>query len=116
MNEEIQESPSLENIAFMELKGKIVELMHAFTEKHCGKDNPSNLYPRTPYIIVDVLTCCLNEASYQVKADYIHFTPRQRDHICYQIGDWYLMMKPLLEGQHNLGFMKEKLKLMICGD
>jgi hypothetical protein len=24
------------------------------------------------------------------------------------------MMKPLLEGQHNLGFMKEKLKIMIC--
>lgn len=38
------------------------------------------------------------------------------DHICYQIGDWYLMMKPLLEGQHNLGFMKEKLKTMICGE
>lgn len=42
-------------------------------------------------------------------------TERQVDHICYQIGDWYLMMKPLLEGQHNLGYMKEKLKEMICG-
>ena len=45
-----------------------------------------------------------------------HFTNEQIDYICYQIGDWYLMMKPLLEGQHNLGFMKEKLKIMICGD
>lgn len=44
------------------------------------------------------------------------FTPDQIDHICYQIGDWYLMMKPLLEGQHNLGYMKEKLKVMICGE
>ena len=44
------------------------------------------------------------------------FTREQIDHICYQIGDWYLMMKPLLEGQHNLGYMKEKLKIMICGD
>lgn len=44
------------------------------------------------------------------------FTREQIDWICYQIGDWYLMMKPLLEGQHNLGHMKEKLKMMICGD
>lgn len=44
------------------------------------------------------------------------FTRDQIDHICYQIGDWYLMMKPLLEGQHNLGYMKEKLKTMICGE
>ena len=45
-----------------------------------------------------------------------NFTPEQIDHICYQIGAWYLMMKPLLEVQHNLGHMKEKLKTMICGD
>lgn len=44
------------------------------------------------------------------------FTNRQIDHICWQIGEWYLMMKPLLEGQHNLGFMKEKLKTMIIGE
>lgn len=44
------------------------------------------------------------------------FTPEQIDFICYQIGDWYLMMKPLLEGRHNLGYMKEKLKTMICGE
>jgi hypothetical protein len=46
----------------------------------------------------------------------MRFTYLQIDHICYQIGDWYLMMKPLLEGQHNLGYMKEQLKKMICGE
>ncbi len=44
------------------------------------------------------------------------FTQDQINFICEQIGDWYLMMKPLLEGQHNLGHMKEKLKIMICGE
>jgi len=45
-----------------------------------------------------------------------NFTQDQKNFICYQIGDWYLMMKPLLEGQHNLGYMKEKLKIMVCDD
>jgi hypothetical protein len=44
------------------------------------------------------------------------FTQAQINFICEQIGDWYLYMKPLLEGQHNLGRMKEKLKTMICGE
>ncbi len=44
------------------------------------------------------------------------FTQEQIEHICYQISDWYLMMKPLLEGTHNLGYMKERLKTMICGE
>lgn len=44
------------------------------------------------------------------------FTYLQIDHICYQIGDWYLMMKELLNEKHNLGYMKEKLKIMICGE
>lgn len=56
-------------------------------------------------------------ARYQREQDVLaSFTPDQINHICYQIGDWYLMMKPLLEGQHNLGYMKEKLKNMICGE
>ncbi len=53
---------------------------------------------------------------YVKKQEKIKFTPEQIDHICYQIGAWYLMIKPLLEGQHNLGCMKEKLKTMICGE
>ena len=46
----------------------------------------------------------------------VQFARQQIDHICYQIGEWYLKMKPLLEVQHNLGYMKENLKTMICGD
>ena len=66
---------------------------------------------------------CFNEAdkSYSERYDremsvIKSFTPDQINHICYQIGDWYLMIKPLLEDKHNLGHMKEKLKTMICGD
>lgn len=51
-----------------------------------------------------------------LRKEQMKFTYLQIDHICYQIGDWYLMMKPLLEGAHNLGYMKEKLKTMICGE
>ncbi len=50
------------------------------------------------------------------QAMYNSFTSEQQDFICWQIGEWYFMMKPLLEGTHNLGPMKEKLKTMICGD
>lgn len=52
----------------------------------------------------------------ELRMQPMRFTYLQKDHICYQIGDWYLMMKPLLEGQHNVGYMKEKLKTMICGE
>jgi hypothetical protein len=104
---------SPEEIAFMDLKEKIVAEMFEFMAKYSGKDNPNSLYPKTGCIMVDVLTACLSESHYQV-ADYIPFTSKQTDHICYQIGEWYLMMNPLLEGTHNLGYMKEKLKDMIC--
>lgn len=103
-------TPTEQEIAFMELKGKIVKLMFDWTDKHS-----KTLYPDVGYILVDVLTSCLSEAQYQV-SNYEPFTAKQTDKICYQIGDWYCMMKPLLEGQHNLGYMKEKLKEMICGD
>lgn len=106
--------PVQEEIAFMELKGRIVQLMHEFIEKYSNNDNTISSL-KSFYILVDVLTCCLSDAHYQI-GNYSLFTSKQKDHICYQIGDWYLMMKPLLEGQHNLGFMKEKLKTMICGD
>ncbi len=45
-----------------------------------------------------------------------NFTQEQKDWICYKIGEWYLRMKPLLEGKHNLGYMKEVLKVMVCDD
>lgn len=49
------------------------------------------------------------------------FTQEQVDFICYQIGDWYLKWKNNLivdgeKGQHRLGFAKEELKSMICGE
>ena len=47
---------------------------------------------------------------------YASFSQDQINFICSQIGHWYLMMKPLLEGTHNLGHMKEVLKNMICGE
>ena len=46
------------------------------------------------------------------------FTYLQVDHICHQIGEWYLAWKDRMcpGGLHNLGLAKEELKLMICGD
>lgn len=49
------------------------------------------------------------------------FTPEQIDFICYQIGDWYMEWKDRLvidlkEGTHRLGYAKEQLKTIICGD
>jgi hypothetical protein len=103
-----------EEMAFIELKTQMVKLMFDFTEKYATQ-GVDCLYPQVGNILVDVLVACLQEAQYQIKGTP-RFTSKQIDHICYQIGDWYLMMKPLLEGQHNLGYMKEKLKSMICGD
>ena len=103
-----------EEKAFNELKTAMVKLMFEFTSKYSAKGE-NCLYPKAGSILVDVLMACLSEAQYQIK-DTPTFTQKQINHICYQIGDWYLMMKPLLEGQHNLGYMKERLKVMICGD
>ncbi len=103
-----------EEVAFLELKTEIVKLMFAFTDKYAAKGE-NCLYPQVGQILIDVLVSCLSEVQYQVQG-HAPFTSKQIDHICYQIGDWYLMMKPLLEGQHNLGHMKEKLKTMICGE
>ncbi|CAB4151931.1 hypothetical protein UFOVP685_42 [uncultured Caudovirales phage] len=49
------------------------------------------------------------------------FTPEQIDFICYQIGNWYVEWKERLvidlkKGTHRLGYAKEQLKTMICGD
>lgn len=49
------------------------------------------------------------------------FSPEQQDFICYQIGEWYLEWKDriivdLQEGTHRLGYAKEQLKTLICGD
>lgn len=51
----------------------------------------------------------------------IGFTTQQIDHICYQIGEWYIQWQEKMwvkdkPNQHWLGFAKEELKTMICGD
>ncbi len=55
------------------------------------------------------------------KAVQESFTYEQIDHICYMIGDWYVEWKDriitdLKQGTHRLGYAKEQLKTMICGD
>jgi hypothetical protein len=47
------------------------------------------------------------------------FTAEQIDFICWQIGEWYLAWKDGIankDGTHRLGYAKELLKTMICGD
>lgn len=99
-------------IAHNELKEKIVKALWDFTDKYFNaKENPY----QAMCIMQSVLRESASEVEYQT-AGHAPFTNKQIDHICYQIGEWYLAMKPLLEGTHNLGHMKEKLKIMICGD
>ena len=47
----------------------------------------------------------------------VEFTQEQMDHICYQVGEWYLLWKDRLINweakTHNLGFAKEQLKQII---
>jgi hypothetical protein len=50
----------------------------------------------------------------------VQFTVQQIDHICYQIGEWYIQWDKKMwvdnkPNQHWLGFAKEQLKEMICG-
>lgn len=106
--------PTKEEIAFIELKTEIVKLMYEFIEKY-HTNGVISLFPSVSHVLIDVITACLGEAQFYLE-NYQPFTPKQIDYICYQIGEWYLSMKPLLEDRHNLGHMKEKLKLMICGD
>lgn len=97
-----------------ELKSAITKVLWDFSDKYFQDVSKDDIY-QSACIMQSVLCESMSELEYQI-ARMAPFTTRQLDHICYQIGDWYLMMKPLLEGQHNLGFMKEKLKTMICGD
>ncbi len=106
------EAPGLEEIAFMDLKSKIVKLMFDFTEKY---ELPEDRINRGK-LLVDVLTACLSEAQYQV-ANYQPLTYKQEDFICWQIGEWYLYWKNNLTDPyvpHKLGYAKEQLKEMLC--
>jgi hypothetical protein len=49
------------------------------------------------------------------------FTQEQQEFICWQIGEWYVNWRQHIldgcnPGQHRLGYAKEQLKSMICGD
>lgn len=92
---------------------EISKVLWDFADKH-GADNKREDH-QAFFIMQSVLSEYQSNIEYQ-NGKMAPFTNKQLDHICFQIGDWYLMMKSLLEGQHNLGFMKEKLKTMICGD
>ncbi len=56
----------------------------------------------------------------RIKAMQASFTKEQIDFICYEIGDWYLDWKHRIttgDGHgHRLGYAKEQLKSLICGD
>lgn len=112
--EGIEMSPEDVEKAHDELKCAITQCLWDFSDKYFKDVTKDDMY-QAACIMQSVLCESSSELEYQI-ARPAPFTTRQMDHICYQIGDWYLMMKPLLEGQHNLGFMKEKLKNMICGD
>jgi hypothetical protein len=49
----------------------------------------------------------------------VGLTTQQIDHICHQIGEWYLNWRDCMinweQKTHKLGFAKEQLKEMICG-
>lgn len=47
-------------------------------------------------------------------------TEKQIDEICFRIGHWYFAWKDKLvdynDRTHQLGYAKEQLKVLICGD
>ncbi len=111
----LEHSEEHDKIASGALKHRILKVMNEFSKIYIKHTEVNDLYSNLDPIVVDALTACLEKAQAQ-SGKYIPFTPKQIDHICFQIGEWYLGMKPLLEGTHNLGYQKEKLKTMICGD
>lgn len=45
------------------------------------------------------------------------FTKEQEDWLCEAIGEWYLSWKTrIAKGEHRLGYAKEELKSLICGE
>lgn len=60
-----KEKLSLEELAFRELKQKLVALMFRFTDKYGSKD--MGLYPKTGYILINVLEECLRDAKQQME-------------------------------------------------
>jgi hypothetical protein len=105
--------------AHHELKKYITEGLFDFTNKYAATG--SDLYPHVLAIMKSCLMETLEEISFQMggKRDPV-FTREQSDHICYQIGEWYLNWRDNLmnweQRTHRLGYAKEELKMMICGN
>jgi len=98
--------------AHYEIKRALNTVLWDFSDQHFA--NKENV-PQAAFIMQSALCESVSEVEYQT-GKMAPFSNKQIDHICYQIGHWYLMMKPLFEDRHNLSFMKENLKAMICGD
>lgn len=70
---------------------------------------------------IDQLSPQYKERYERLARNQASFTPEQIDFICYQIGDWYIEWKDRLvidlkKGTHRLGYAKEQLKTIICGE
>lgn len=63
MNDDLK--PTIEMIAFMELKSSIVKLMFEFTYKYGNLDN--DFHPHAGNIMIEALQSCLQEAKLQDK-------------------------------------------------
>ncbi len=100
-------------------KCKLVNLCHEFDEKFLVSD--SDHYPQAAYIRITVITELLEELFSRLTNQKMFFTHRQIDHICYKIGEWYLIWKDKLlvntkTAEHRLGYAKEMLKMMIVDE
>ena len=62
----------------------------------------------------------VEESELILKALQSSFTESQRTFICHQIDDWHLIWKDSIANHkdktNNLGYAKETLKIMICGE
>ncbi len=101
-----------------ELNLAISNVLWDFADKHSADNRPEG--HQAFFIMQSVLSENQSNIEYQV-GKMAPFTTKQIDHICYQIGDWYIGWKlriiiDLEQGTHRLGFAKEELKTMICGE
>lgn len=100
-----------------ELNLQISKILWDFADKHCT-DNREEGH-QAFFIMQAVLSESQSNLEYQI-GRMAPFTDRQIDHICFQIGEWYLIWRDCITDPprqpHKLGYAKEKLKSMICGD
>jgi len=109
-----------ENDAYKELKENLSGCLLEFTEKTCSPNNP--LYPKSLPIMKKSLLELVDDVNRQgALTMYPYFSKSQIDRICYQIDEWFSIMETFIEEnilkeQSNLGYMKNRLKFMICGE